>query len=77
MCCLMKCYFIHLCLLDSFHSYYFSSQKMCDRTRDPVNGIIASLLVINFHYLLRFIDAMIFICVVIIPIDNIVKLISA
>ena len=50
---------------------------MCDRTRDPVNGIIASLLVINFHYLLRFIDAIIFIYVVIIPIDNIVKLISA
>ena len=54
---------------------------MCDQNRDPVNDIIAQksiyLSIINVHCLLHFLGAMLFICVVNIPIKDIVNLISA
>ena len=67
-------------LLDIFQAYYFYPRELCDKNIDHVNGISTSKLValsiINVHDLLHFFSEMLFICVLTIPIKNIVNLLS-
>ena len=69
--CLMQCCSIKICILDRFQGFYCYPSKFSGYTRDPMNGIITSktvnLSIVNAHYLLYFIGAVIFIFMMTIP----------
>ena len=79
--CLMSCYSIQICTWDILQPSYCYTIDACDYNKDSVNRTSASkpvyLSIINAHYLLHFIGAIIFICMVTIPIENSVNIIYA